>query len=331
MDPNNPNLYVYCANNPLVYIDPTGQWNEESKWWNPFSWFNKSDDGGGGGGGTGGGTGGGGSSSPPKQTVNPSGTNSSNNSTPTTVTVDTNQVVVKDNAGNVVTTYFRDDLKSDLQRLAQLQQNAVSNPTPVNIDAAKNFADKIKKDYKEFFDATKDSQGGVSVIGLRGWGVGTKCYDTDSIKGEKNTYDDMLIVMGTDGAMDVITRCNFEGTTATGTYKGGTLNDKGYPSIADGSYELNAWKHNDNYDNVVLNENGKVLIMGENPQYPGRGNPGYAIGVEFHRGGSDWTWSKGCITIYAPSGDTSRWDRFMSHFPTQPIGTRVGSFNLMTL
>jgi hypothetical protein len=23
-DPNNPNLYVYCANNPLVYIDPTG-------------------------------------------------------------------------------------------------------------------------------------------------------------------------------------------------------------------------------------------------------------------------------------------------------------------
>ena len=49
-DPNNPNLYVYCANNPLVYIDPTGQWNEESKWWNPLTWFNKSDDGGNGGG-----------------------------------------------------------------------------------------------------------------------------------------------------------------------------------------------------------------------------------------------------------------------------------------
>jgi RHS repeat-associated protein len=56
MDPNNPNLYVYCANNPLVYIDPTGQWNEESKWYKPWTWFNKSDDGGGG-------TGGGGSPS----------------------------------------------------------------------------------------------------------------------------------------------------------------------------------------------------------------------------------------------------------------------------
>jgi hypothetical protein len=24
MDPNNPNLYVYCANNPLKFIDPSG-------------------------------------------------------------------------------------------------------------------------------------------------------------------------------------------------------------------------------------------------------------------------------------------------------------------
>ena len=29
MDPNNPNLYVYCGNNPLVRIDPTGHfWDE---------------------------------------------------------------------------------------------------------------------------------------------------------------------------------------------------------------------------------------------------------------------------------------------------------------
>ena len=72
MDPNNPNLYVYCANNPLVYIDPTGQWNEESKWYKPWTWFNKSDDAGGGGGGTGGGGTGGGGSTPttPSETGN---------------------------------------------------------------------------------------------------------------------------------------------------------------------------------------------------------------------------------------------------------------------
>jgi RHS repeat-associated protein len=31
-DPNNPNLYVYCANNPLVMLDPTGNWNLDIQW-----------------------------------------------------------------------------------------------------------------------------------------------------------------------------------------------------------------------------------------------------------------------------------------------------------
>jgi len=223
-------------------------------------------------------------------------------------------------------------LKSDLQRLAQLQQNAVSNPTPVNIEAARNFADKIKKDYKEFFEATKDKQGGVSVIGLRGWGVGYPCYDTKDIK-SNDIYDDMLIVMGTDGAMDVLTRCNFEGTTAVGSYNEGKNKLTGnYPSIADGIYNLQSCSHYGNYDNVILASGNsyKILTIGENSQYPRTENPGYAIGVEIHKGGDDWTWSEGCITIYAPKHDTSRWDRFMSHFPIKPIGTRVGSFNLMT-
>ena len=29
------NLYVYCANNPVMYVDPDGD-----EWWNPFSWSN---------------------------------------------------------------------------------------------------------------------------------------------------------------------------------------------------------------------------------------------------------------------------------------------------
>ena len=34
----------------MVYIDPTGCWNEDSKWYKPWTWFNKSDDGESGGG-----------------------------------------------------------------------------------------------------------------------------------------------------------------------------------------------------------------------------------------------------------------------------------------
>lgn len=329
-DPNNPNLYVYVANNPLTNVDPTGHWNEDSRWWNPFTWFNGS------GGSNTNNTNTGGSSTTPTPTPNPTAPApgaTSNTTTQGNVTVDINQVVVKDNAGNVVGTYNRDEMKNDLQKLAQLQQNAYNTKSPADVKAATEFADTVKNKYKDFFNATKDSQGGVSVIGLRGFGVGTPCIDTPKIKGEKNTYNDMLIVMGTDGALDVLSRCNFEGTTATGTYGDKTLNAKGYPSIANGIYDLQSNSHLGKYNDVILTSNGsyKIPTIGQNPQYPERGNPGYATGIEIHKGGIDWTYSQGCITIYAPSNDTSRWDRFISHFPTQPVGTRVGSFNLMTL
>ena len=30
------NLYAYCLNNPVMYVDPNGH---SPVWWNPFSWF----------------------------------------------------------------------------------------------------------------------------------------------------------------------------------------------------------------------------------------------------------------------------------------------------
>ena len=40
-DPNNPNLYVYCANNPLLHIDPTGNDLQDFDLFKPETWFNR--------------------------------------------------------------------------------------------------------------------------------------------------------------------------------------------------------------------------------------------------------------------------------------------------
>ena len=42
-NPQSQNIYIYVMNNPLKYVDPTGHWNEESDWYRPWSWLNKSD------------------------------------------------------------------------------------------------------------------------------------------------------------------------------------------------------------------------------------------------------------------------------------------------
>ena len=37
-DPNNPNLYTYCANNPMVFFDPTGMYYEATAAWGSTGW-----------------------------------------------------------------------------------------------------------------------------------------------------------------------------------------------------------------------------------------------------------------------------------------------------
>ena len=41
MQQNGLNWYIYADNAPLWYVDPTGLWNEDSRWYKPWTWFNK--------------------------------------------------------------------------------------------------------------------------------------------------------------------------------------------------------------------------------------------------------------------------------------------------
>jgi hypothetical protein len=72
-------------------------------------------------------------------------------------------------------------------------------------------------------------------------------------------------------------------------------------------------------------ENGNEVPIREaiNPNRPSR-NPVYANGVHMHKGGRDWNWSVGCVTIYKDD-----WARYISIFPVEPIGTHVGTFYLL--
>jgi hypothetical protein len=114
--------------------------------------------------------------------------------------------------------------------------------------------------------------------------------------------------------INVFSRCNFEGTTFKGNtsvgYKTGD-----YPSIADGIYDINIGWHN-KYSAFWVNNNGDVSIQQWTNPRPPAGRY-YMQGCHVHRGGEDWTWSEGCITIWAP--DASRmgqWSRFTGLFPS---------------
>lgn len=193
----------------------------------------------------------------------------------------------------------------------------------------------MKDKYKDYFETVKGNNKGVTLIGLRGWGIGgTKEHPTltdEARKRGEHDYDDMLLVLDPEGNLGAFSQVNFEGSTLKGDVNIGgekTTLDGENPSILDGNFTLNTVKHGSKqYDALTLNNDKKVPTgPGSNPNYPKR-NPPYATEIHIHKGGSDWTWSQGCITVFS-----THWDRFMSYFPNDvALGTQVGTFSLMTL
>lgn len=190
-------------------------------------------------------------------------------------------------------------------------------------------------DGKEVISGQVDN---IAIIGMRGWGNNTRIPDTETIKGETNYYDDMLIVVSARGDVNAFYNVNFEGSTATGYWDTSYIDKQGWtwtirnyldrdgktPRIADGTYTLHNWNHKGLYDCLVLNKNGPVPTIGMNPNYPGRY---FADAIEIHKGGErGWNYSAGCITVRA-----SDWDDFISCFPTGPKGREIGTISIVTL
>jgi hypothetical protein len=205
-------------------------------------------------------------------------------------------------------------MKADFLKLSELQANG--DPK------AASFESYIMRKYKVVLDYfTKE--GDISVIGFRGWGSG-KTYPQFEINGE-NSYDDLLVVLK-DDRIYMFGDVNFEGSTAKGEFKvrGNWVSHDGInPSIASGTYSLNAVKHSGYYALALENGNEVPIREAINPNWPSR-NPVYANGVHMHKGGRDWNWSVGCVTIYKDD-----WARYISIFPVEPIGTHVGTFYLL--
>ena len=238
-DPNNPNEYTYCGDSPIDNTDPTGHigFNVLGGMLNvacqmipalgdilggvslfdSFAGNQKTD----------------GKGPNQKDAVN----QNNQTSNQTNVTTTDKEVQVKDKSGNVTKSYNKDDMKRDFQTLAQMQQEGS--------EGMQDCESSLKNKYKEFFDATKDPGGGVSVIGLRGWGVGTGMSKEAKDKGEHD-YNDMLLTVDTSGNLQSFSRVNFEGSTFNGNVAVGRKTENltgNYPSIANGIYSLNAGKH----------------------------------------------------------------------------------------
>ena len=178
-------------------------------------------------------------------------------------------VIIKDDEGNVKNAYKREEMKTDFQKLAALQESRSNE--------AKDFETIVKDRYKDYFDTVRGNESGVTVIGLRGWGIGgTKKHPTlteEARKRGEHDYDDMLLVIDPEGNLGAFSQVNFEGSTLKGDVKVGGETETltaDYPTIVDGNYSLNATKHKNNPDSYTalrVNNYGDVETQDPNVHY----------------------------------------------------------------
>jgi RHS repeat-associated protein len=307
MDPNNPNLYCYCRNNPLRYLDPTGTISQEDaqataaahtttpEAGSTTSFTSLS-------GATITGTWG---QNGQLSSVTSSYTQTSTSSNATT-TKTTNTHTEFDSNGNVASRVTDTEFtKAGDNKTVRVTTMTIGNLTTTWYTITDQEGQIL----------STNSVTDISMIGMRDWGTGKKTTPSGHLKGS-DTYDDMLIVVNREGRIATLDTCNFESTNVSGYYENKTgrhdLTGK-YNDMADGSYEFDYGYHG-TYPAFWVKNGGDV---------PGFSYDGKNItmrGIHIHRGGDDWSWSTGCITVYDPTGN-GQWSTLMSFFANNPAKT----------